>query len=217
MPVIEESLDVARRQIQHMSRLLEDLLDVSRITRGKVELRKKPVDFNSIVNHAVEAACPLHRIVPTRARRSALPPEPLWVEGDPTRLEQIVSNLLNNAAKYTEPGGRITITLAPGSGPGRVDRPGHRHRHHTRVAEHTSSIFSCKTTVAGSCTRGARDRADARPKSRRVARRHGLGFESWPGRGSEFTVRFPAILEGRPRSDVERGRLQTGRLAQFGF
>ena len=57
-PLIEESLDVARRQIQHMARLLEDLLDVSRITRGKVELRKNAVDFNTIVNHAVEATLP---------------------------------------------------------------------------------------------------------------------------------------------------------------
>ena len=57
--LIEESVDVARRQIQHMARLLEDLLDVSRITRGKVDLRKRPVDFNTIVEHAVETAVPL--------------------------------------------------------------------------------------------------------------------------------------------------------------
>ena len=109
-PLIEESLDVARRQIQHMSRLLEDLLDVSRITRGRVEIRKEAVDLNSIVSHAVEAALPLieafrHELAINLAR------EVLWVEGDATRLEQIVSNLLNNAAKYTEPHGRITITL----------------------------------------------------------------------------------------------------------
>jgi CheY-like chemotaxis protein len=109
-PLIEESLDVARRQIQHMSRLLEDLLDVSRITRGRVEIRKEAVDLNSVVNHAVDAAVPLidafgHELA------IRLAPEVLWVEGDATRLEQIVSNLLNNAAKYTEPGGRITISL----------------------------------------------------------------------------------------------------------
>ena len=108
--LIEESLDVARRQIQHMSRLLEDLLDVSRITRGRIEIRKTAIELNSVVNHAVEASLPLieasrHELV------IDLPPKPVWVEGDATRLEQIVSNLLNNSAKYTEPGGRITIAL----------------------------------------------------------------------------------------------------------
>jgi PAS domain S-box-containing protein len=108
--LIEESLDVARRQIQHMSRLLEDLFDVSRITRGRVELRKNAIDLKSVVSHAVEATLPVidafrHELTIN------LPPEPVWVEGDATRLEQIVTNLINNAAKYTEPGGRITITL----------------------------------------------------------------------------------------------------------
>jgi PAS domain S-box-containing protein len=108
--LIEESLDVARRQIQHMSRLLEDLFDVSRITRGRVELRKNAIDLKSVVSHAVEATLPVidafrHELTIN------LPPEPVWVEGDSTRLEQIVTNLINNAAKYTEPGGRITVTL----------------------------------------------------------------------------------------------------------
>jgi PAS domain S-box-containing protein len=114
-PLIEESLDVARRQIQHMSRLLEDLFDVSRITRGRVELRRNAVDLKSVVNHAVEATLPVidayrHKLTIN------LPPEPFWVEGDSTRLEQIVTNLINNAAKYTEPGGRITITLGHEAG-----------------------------------------------------------------------------------------------------
>ena len=109
--VIEESLDVARRQIQHISRLLEDLLDVSRITRGRVDIRKKALELNSVVNHAVEASLPLIEACRHELKVN-LPSEVLWVEGDATRLEQIVSNLLNNAAKYTEPGGQITISLA---------------------------------------------------------------------------------------------------------
>ena len=108
--LIEESLDVARRQIQHMSRLLEDLFDVSRITRGRVELRKNAVNLNSVVSHAVEATLPVIEALQHELAIN-LPPEPFWVEGDSTRLEQIVSNLLNNAAKYTEPGGRITVAL----------------------------------------------------------------------------------------------------------
>ena len=94
-----------------MTRLLEDLFDVSRITRGSVELRKKAVDLNTVVEHAVEAALPLLEALRHNLSKS-LPSAPIEVEGDPTRLEQIVTNLLNNAAKYTEPGGKIAVTLA---------------------------------------------------------------------------------------------------------
>ncbi len=95
----------------YMARLLEDLLDVSRITRGKVELRKQVVSLATIVTHAIETIRPLitshqHELTAT------IPSEPVPVQGDPTRLEQIVANLLNNAAKYTEPGGRIVVSLA---------------------------------------------------------------------------------------------------------
>jgi CheY-like chemotaxis protein len=83
---------------------------VSRITRGCVELRKHPVDLNSVVKHAVEATIPLMEGARHKLTIN-LPKESLWIEGDSTRLEQIVSNLLNNAAKYTQPGGHITIAL----------------------------------------------------------------------------------------------------------
>jgi PAS domain S-box-containing protein len=108
---IDQSLQIARRQIQYMGRLLEDLLDVSRITRGKVELRKQEVDMATIVTHAVETT---RSFIASRqhALAVALPSEVVPVLGDPTRLEQIVANLLNNAAKYTDPGGRIEVTLA---------------------------------------------------------------------------------------------------------
>ena len=108
--LVEESVDVAERQIHHMTRLLEDLFDVSRITRGSVELRKKVVDLNLVVAHAVEAALSLFDPFPHELS-TLVPPEPLYIEGDPTRLEQIVTNLLNNAVKYTEPRGQITLTL----------------------------------------------------------------------------------------------------------
>ena len=107
---VSEALQIARRQIQHMGRLLEDLLDVSRITRGKVELRNQELDFGTIVTHAIETTRPF---IASRGHdlTAALPSELIPVQGDPTRLEQIVSNLLNNAAKYTEPGGRIDVRL----------------------------------------------------------------------------------------------------------
>jgi len=100
---------VIQRQVKHMSWLLDDLLDVARITQGKLELRKSLVSLTSIVDAAVEAARPLldekqhHLIVD-------LPPEVPTLEADPLRLAQVVSNLLNNAAKYTDPGGRIELS-----------------------------------------------------------------------------------------------------------
>ncbi|MGZ5030087.1 MAG: PAS domain-containing protein [Methylobacter sp.] len=102
--------DVISRQVEHMVRLVDDLLDVSRISRGKIELKKEPLEVSAIVQRAVETSQPLidahhHNFTVN------LPPEPLYVEGDPVRLSQAVSNLLNNAAKYTDEGGRIELTV----------------------------------------------------------------------------------------------------------
>jgi signal transduction histidine kinase len=101
--------DVMERQLLHLVRLVDDLLEVSRITRGKLELRKEIVDLSAIVRTAVETSRPLidgarHEL------RVELPPEPLPLEADPVRLSQVVSNLLNNAAKYTPSGGHIVLS-----------------------------------------------------------------------------------------------------------
>jgi signal transduction histidine kinase len=102
--------DVIRRQTQHMSRLLDDLLDVSRITRGRLELKKEPTAVGSIVDTAVEAASALMRgrLEGLRVEVS----EPLRVvDADPVRIAQILTNLLSNAAKYSEPGGKIVLRV----------------------------------------------------------------------------------------------------------
>jgi PAS domain S-box-containing protein len=103
--------EVIERQTQHLTRLVDDLLDVSRITSGKVTLQREPLDLATIIGRAVETSQPLidsrrHRLVLT------LPPESLFVEGDLTRLVQVVGNLLNNAAKYTDEGGHIWVKAA---------------------------------------------------------------------------------------------------------
>jgi signal transduction histidine kinase/CheY-like chemotaxis protein len=109
-PDLQWANDVIVRQAQHLTRLVDDLLDVSRITRGKIHLQKQRVDVAAVVARAVEACRPL-----LDARKHTLhmstPVDPVEVEGDPTRLSQIVANLLNNAAKYTEEGGHIRLTL----------------------------------------------------------------------------------------------------------
>jgi signal transduction histidine kinase len=97
------------RQLGHLIHLVDDLLDIARITRGKIELKKEPVLLRTIVATAVETSTALieaHR----HALDVELPPEPLELEADVTRMVQVLSNLLNNAAKYTPAGGRITLS-----------------------------------------------------------------------------------------------------------
>jgi signal transduction histidine kinase len=106
----QRSVAVIQRQIQHLVRLVDDLLDVSRITRGKVELRKERIDLRDPVHHAVDTLRPLVE-AKEHELRLELPPDPLPMDADVTRLEQVVGNLLRNAAKYTDPGGRIEVIL----------------------------------------------------------------------------------------------------------
>ena len=96
-------------QVQHLVRLVDDLLDVSRVMRSKIELRRERVELASIVARAVESAQPLIE-VQGHQLEVALPPEALLLDADPVRLAQIVGNLLTNAAKYTEANGHIWLT-----------------------------------------------------------------------------------------------------------
>jgi CheY-like chemotaxis protein len=94
-----------------MSRLIDDLLDVSRLSRGKVLLRKQPVDLTELVRAAAEDHRALLEAGGLRLRLS-LPARPLWTAGDPTRLAQVIGNVLHNASKFTDPGGLVTVELA---------------------------------------------------------------------------------------------------------
>jgi signal transduction histidine kinase/ActR/RegA family two-component response regulator len=98
-----------QRQVKHMAALLDDLLDVARVTQGKLELKRELIPLAGVVDAAVEAAAPLldakhHGLI------VKLPPETLTVEADPVRLAQVIGNLLTNAGKYTNPGGEITVS-----------------------------------------------------------------------------------------------------------
>jgi len=110
-PTLVRVRDTIERQGRHMTRLIDDLLDISRVTRGKIELRKEPLDLATIATDAVQSARP---VIESRGHQLSfcLPAEPLWLEADPTRLEQVVVNLLDNAAKYTDPGGQIWLSVA---------------------------------------------------------------------------------------------------------
>ncbi len=103
--------EVISRQVQHMVRLIDDLLDVARITQGKIHLQQVPVDLAAVVRDAVETARPL---IDARRHRLDLSvaADPMTVLGDPTRLVQVLVNLLTNAAKYTDEGGRIALAVS---------------------------------------------------------------------------------------------------------
>lgn len=109
-PMLQRARETIERQVSHMTRLLDDLLDVSRITRNVIELKLESVDLRRTLEHAVEIARPAidgahHRLT------VSVPAEPLWVRADRTRIAQILGNLLQNAAQYTEPGGHIHVHL----------------------------------------------------------------------------------------------------------
>src|SRR5262249_30782902 len=107
--------EMAERQVQHMARLLDDLLDVARISRGRIELRREIVDVASIVQRTVEAVRPL--IEEFRHKLTiSLPAGPLRVDADPARLEQVLTDLLNTAANYTNPGGQISLIAEQSNG-----------------------------------------------------------------------------------------------------
>jgi signal transduction histidine kinase len=109
-PELQRATGIIERQVRHAWRLVEDLLDVSRISRGKFSLHKEPLELAEIVAQAVEESRPL-----LEARQHHLmvnlPDEPLCLEADPARFTQVVANLLNNAAKYTNEGGHIGLTV----------------------------------------------------------------------------------------------------------
>jgi CheY-like chemotaxis protein/two-component sensor histidine kinase len=107
---VERARGMMERQLQHMIRLIDDLLDLSRISRGKIDLRRERTDLASVARIAMETSQPMieqagHRLT------VHLPAEPVFVEADVTRLAQVISNLLNNAAKYTEKGGQIRLDV----------------------------------------------------------------------------------------------------------
>jgi signal transduction histidine kinase/DNA-binding response OmpR family regulator len=187
--------DVIDRQVKHLVRLVDDLLDVSRITCGKVRLQLEPVPLAAIVAEAVEASNP-----EIEAREHLLevivPPEAVWVQGDATRLAQVVTNLLNNAAKYTDPGGRIWLTV------GQEDEAAVVRVRDTGVGippEMLSTVFNLFTQADRSLDRSQGGLGIGLTLVKRLVEMHGGSVEAHSagaGRGSEFVVRLPAFAGG---------------------
>ncbi len=114
-PKLNWAGDVMDRQVRHLTRLVEELLDVARISQGKLQLNKEPVDLAAVIAQSVETAQPF---IDARGHQLSvkLPDMPVWMQGDFARLSQVVSNLLHNAAKYSDDGGRIQLELDVGDG-----------------------------------------------------------------------------------------------------
>lgn len=115
----DETTSLMMEQVEHLVRLVDDLLDVSRIMQGKIQLRSEPVELATVVQRAVELA---RGLIENKKHQLhlELPGEPLWIDADPVRLTQVFANLLNNAAKYTDPSGEIWLSAAKGDGEVRV-------------------------------------------------------------------------------------------------
>ncbi|MGC1307229.1 MAG: PAS domain S-box protein [Phormidesmis sp.] len=185
------------RQMTQMVRLIDDLLDMSRISRGKVDLRLKQVDLAVVIEAAVEAIRPAieaaqHTLVVT------LPPVPIYLNADAARLTQVFSNLLNNASKYSEPGGQIelsakqeeneAIILVSDTGIGISE-------------EMLSKIFDMFSQVEGSLSKSQGGLGIGLTLVKQLVEMHEgsvSAVSAGPGQGSEFVVRLPAIASPRP-------------------
>jgi PAS domain S-box-containing protein len=194
--------DVVERQVQQLTRLVDDLLDVARFNRGKISLQMEPVDLAVVAARAVEISRPIidahkHRLA------VALPEQAVRVQGDLTRLAQVLSNLLNNAAKYTQEGGRIDLTVEA-SGDEAVLRV--RDTGVGIAAEMLPHIFEMFTQVQGSVSSSEGGLGIGLTLVRKLVEMHGgrvAAQSEGPGHGSEFVVRLPLLREATPQAAAE--------------
>src|SRR5262245_26931976 len=199
--VVAQTNELMDRQIQQMVRLVDDLLEVSRIGQGKISLQKAPVDLAEVVATAVETSRPL--IESHRHKLTVLLPDrPVRVEADAARLAQVLSNLLNNAAKYTEDGGRIELIAE------RVREEAVLRVRDNGVGidpEALPQVFDMFMQVESSTDRSQGGLGIGLTLVRRLVEMHGGKIEARSaglGKGSEFLVRLPALTE--PASESVR-------------
>jgi len=199
-PQLNWSRDVIERQVSHLTRLVDDLLDVARITRGKIKLSREPIELGALIARAVETVQPL---IQERGHQftSEIPDGTLRVDADPLRLTQAFGNVLGNAAKYTERGGRISLSVCR-QGAGVEIRV--RDNGIGIPAEVLPRIFDLFTQL---------DRRSDHPHSglgiglalvRRLLQMHGgtiAAHSEGAGLGSEFVIRLPLLLEATQSGD----------------
>ncbi|HXO85959.1 MAG TPA: ATP-binding protein, partial [Gemmatimonadales bacterium] len=188
---------VFQRQVQQLTRLTGDLLDISRITRDKLSLQRQRVAVSQVIDNAVETVRPLF------ARRNQeiefdVPSRGLFVDGDPARLSQVLANLLDNAARYSPEGARIELAVSV-SGPHvliKVSDPGSGIER-----ELLSKIFELFVQGAKAPHGGEGGLGVGLPLARRLSEMHGgsvTAYSAGPGRGSEFTLQLPLLPVSEP-------------------
>jgi len=206
---VKSATEMMQRQVGQMVRLVDDLLDVSRISRGKIELRRESVELASIVHHAVEAVRPVcesmdHELTVT------LPPQRAYLNADPSRLSQVVGNLLNNACKFTETGGRIRLT---------VEREGKQALIRVQdtgigiAAEQLPRIFDMFMQADTSFERSRHGLGIGLTLVKNVVEMHGGTVEAHSAgvdQGSEFVVRLPLLSAPLPPLPREPSGIQAG-------
>jgi PAS domain S-box-containing protein len=191
---LKEATGMVERALGRIVRIVDDLLDMSRITRGKIELRKERLPLQTAVQQAVES---VHPFIESRKHELSvsLPPEAVWLEADPVRIEQILVNLLNNAAKYTEPGGKIWLS---------AERLGNDCVVRVRDTgigispEMLPRIFELFVQADKSLDRAQGGLGIGLTLVKRLVEMHGGAVEAHSGgvgQGSEFVVRLRAVPE----------------------
>jgi len=192
--VTRKTLAMMERQLSHMVRLIDDLLDVSRITGGKVVLRREPLPLHAVLEQAAEASRPLLDAA-GHSFQMQLPEAPLWVHADLSRLCQVVTNLLTNAAKYTPEGGQVNLVLDREQDWGRI-----------RVSDNglgippavLGEVFNMFTQVNRTLHRSQGGLGVGLSLVKQLVEKHGGTVHAYSeglGRGSTFTVRLPLAVQ----------------------
>jgi PAS domain S-box-containing protein len=188
------------RQVGQLVRLVDDLLDVSRITTGKIELKKQPADLAAVLRSAIETSRP-HIESARQGLSLVLPDEPVQVDGDPVRLAQVFANLLNNASKYTPPGGQIDLIVQ--AGPDAVEVRV-RDTGEGLAPEMLTRVFGLFTQVSHPAERHQGGLGIGLSLVEGLVRLHGGTVEARSpglGAGSEFIVRLPRRAAAPPPGD----------------
>jgi len=194
-PALTELRVIIERQLEHLTRLVDDLLDTSRITTGRIVLRREIVDLRDAVRHSLETVKPL---IESRrhALAAALPDEPVGVDADPVRLAQIFTNLLNNAAKFTPSGGRIELSVERHGGDAVVTV---RDNGMGIAAEALPHLFDPRRRIDGRHDDAGLGIGLSLVKG--LVELHGGTIEArsdGAGRGATFVVRLPCATDAQP-------------------
>lgn len=208
--VHEQAHRIIERQLKRMVRLIDDLLEISRISRGQVQLRKERVGLGSVLQAAVEATRPL---IEARGHqlKLALAPQPVDVDADPTRLTQVFANLLDNAAKYTDAGGHIWLSAETQPGTVVVSV---RDTGVGIAAEHLPRVFQMFSQITPALERSQGGLGIGLSLVKRIVELHGGSVEAHSrgiGMGSQFTVRLPAIEAAPAVNPAEPERAESSR------